>query len=204
VFTGHLDAGDVDELLAAAAQAGLLGEPPDLGTGDRLPIADAATTRVTVVVDGEEHVVEAYALEIGPDELRNAGLTDAQVAARRRLGDFVTTVAQVATPVADTPYDPERYRIQSSPAPDPAGQEVPPNEVAWPAGVPEPVDGQCTAVAGDAATALEAALPQATEITRWLLGDRALSLLVRPVLPHEPDCADDGGAAVGAGGGPAG
>ena len=48
--------------------------------------------------------------------------------------------------------------------------------------------GECVAINGDDADALTEALADATEITRWIVGDEALVLAVRPILDHESGC----------------
>lgn len=189
VFTGQLEPGAVEDLLAAAAGAGLLDdEVPDYGGQGDLPIADAATTRVTVVVDGEEHVVEAYALEFAD------GLPPATAEARAALADFVAAVNEAALGAQD-PFDPDRYRVLATSPSDPSAVEPgspQPNVVDWPAGLPEPVEGECTGLTGDAAAAFEAALAAANEQTQWRVGERTFGLFARPVLPHEPDCPAGG------------
>lgn len=191
VMRGQVDEGTLDDLLGAAAEAGMIGGPPDVGGVEDIPIADAATARITVVVDGEAQVVEAYALDHAGMDL---GLTAEQDEARARLADFVAAVNELAL-AAREPFVPERYRVLASAPPD-AGDAAPgepqPTEQAWPAGVPEPADGACTAVTGDAAAALGDALATANELTVWRLGDRTFSAFVRPVLPHEPDCPTEG------------
>lgn len=188
LFTGQVDEATLDELLDHAAAAGMIGGTPDVGDAGAIPIADAASTRVTVVVDGDEQVAEAYALgEAGGPGFGQTNLTDAQTEARAALAGLVAAVEEAAL-AADEPYQPDRYRVQASPAPDPAGFDVAPNEVAWPSGLPDPVEGECVAITGDGVADLEEALASATEITRWTIGDRVVTLAIRPVLPHEPDC----------------
>jgi hypothetical protein len=170
VFAGQLDDGAIDDLLAAAADAGLLeDELPAYGGQADLPIADASTTRVTIVVDGEERVVEAYALEF------TDGLPPELAEARAALAGFVAAVHEAAL-AAQEPFDPDRYRVLATAPFDPAAVDPgspQPNVLDWPAGLPEPVEGECTALTGDAAAAFEAALGQATEQTQWRIGDRA-------------------------------
>jgi hypothetical protein len=178
---GQLGEDDLAELLEAVEASGVLGEPRDLG---QPPIADAPTTTITVVVDGEEHVVEAYALQEA-----GAGLTDEQVDARADLYDFTTTVEQAVTSVATGTYQPARYRVLPRLA-DGAMVDVTPNELAWPADAPPLAEGECTAVD---APILDPLLGQATEITRWNQGDDQFEVAIRPVLPHEPDCPPAGG-----------
>lgn len=196
VSRGQVDTDALDDLLAAAAEAGMVDGEPDVGEMGDIPVADAASTRVTVVVDGDVRVVEAYALDLagmGAD-VGQTGLTDAQVEARERVARFVETASELAL-AADADYVPERYRVLATVpadagAVDPGGPR--PTEQAWPAGVPEPGENTCTAVVGDAAVALGSALRDADELTVWRLGDRAFAAYVRPVLSHEPDCETEG------------
>ena len=194
LFTGTVDDEVLDDLLQAAAEAGMIGSTPDIGDAGDLPIADAASTRVTVVVDGDEQIVDAYALEFGREELGQTGLDDAELDARAALADFVAAVTEVVNRAATEELDAERYRVLGSPAIDPstldpAGPQ--PNELAWPAGLPEPVEGECVAITGESVASFEQAVQEANELTQWTLGDRTFSLVVRPVLPHEPDCPED-------------
>lgn len=187
LFSGTLDAAALHELLAAAAAAGLIGGTPDVGDQGDIPIADAPSTRVTVVVDGDERVVEAYALVEAGADMGQTGLSDEQLEARAALAELVA-LADRAVLAAETPYEPARYRVLGSEPPADPGTDVAPNELAWPEGVPEPIEATCVSIGGDAAAGFAATLASASEITRWSIGDRVLNVAVRPVLPHEPDC----------------
>ncbi|HWH34222.1 MAG TPA: hypothetical protein VNT56_02785 [Acidimicrobiales bacterium] len=189
LVTGTLAEGELEQLVAAAAGAGLLDEtPPDVGEP---PVADAATTTIRVVAEGTEHVVDVYALGInggpGPEPL--PGLTPDQVAARQRIGEVVDQVTAAAMAAGEASWEPDRYRVLPL---DPAlggDPAVEPGRAEWP--FPEVVleEGQCLAVAGEEAERLGEALAQATEITRWTTaGGREFLLAVRAVLPHEPGC----------------
>lgn len=196
-FSSTIDDETMAALLAAAGEAGLVGGAPDVGDGQNLPVADAATTQVTVVVDGERQVVEAYALDLGLGDLGpNSGLTPAQVEARDRLAEFVTEVQEAVTVAADEAMVASRYRVLASPPVDPSQLDPAgprPTEAEWPAELPEPADGACTAITEPAGVdALTAALANANELTTWRLGERTFALAVRVVLPHEPDCPPEG------------
>lgn len=189
VFTGEIDADAIADLVAAASEAGILDGLPDLGDMGDLNIADAATTRVTVVVDGEEHVVEAYALSEGGLAGPAPGLDDEQLEARAALSEFVAAVDEATMLAATEPYDPQRYRVLGMPPVDPSTVDVDVPQQPWPEGVPEPVEGECVSITGEGAVAaFEEALATANELTQWTVGDRTFSVVVRPVLPHEPDC----------------
>jgi hypothetical protein len=182
---GRLDEDTLGELLEGAARAGMVGGKPAVGDQSAIPIADAASTRVTVVIDGDSQTVEAYALDIG--DVGPTRLTDEQVAAREELAAFVDAVNEAGFAASD-PYVPDRYRVLASEPVDGVGGDLPPNELLWPEGLPGPVVGECVAIEGDDAAALSEALADATEITRWIVGDSPVALAVRPVLPHEPGC----------------
>jgi hypothetical protein len=182
---GTLDGDSLRELVEHAGRAGMIGGHPDVGDAGAIPVADAAATRVTVVVDGDKQLVEAYALDLGAD-VGPTNLTEAQRAARAELAAFVSAVNDAGF-AATEPYEPERYRVMAF-EPVAAGDDVAPNVLLWPGGVPEPVMGECVVVEGEAAATLAAALVDATQITRWTVGDTEVAVAVRPILDHEPGC----------------
>lgn len=187
VMTGRIGEDDVRGLLRLAAGSGLLDGDVDLGDESLAAIADAPTTRVTIIVDGVEHVLEAYALGLEGEPDPFVELTEEQRAAREALAELVGAVTTAAS-AAQEPWDPDRYQVVAA---DPAllgDGEPAPNELAWPAELPHPAAGACVTVAGPQADALEALLGQATEITRWLVADQPLALAIRPLLPHEAAC----------------
>ena len=189
VIEGELDEDQLVEIIEAASDAGLL-EDESVDAGDP-PIADAPTTTITVVVDGEEHVTSVYALGTtsAPDG-GSPGLTAEQQATRRELQGFVDRVSAEVTAVQSGQYEPERYRVLPL-EPQPLDDAVEPDEVRWPLNHVELAAMSCTAVSGEDADALRDALDDASEITRWRTasGD-VFALVVRAVLPHEPDCPD--------------
>ena len=182
---GTLDAEELDELLAEVADAGLLADvPPD--PGENPLVADAASTRITVVVDGADTVVEAYALEVEvPTDA--PGVTDEQRAVRARLTQLVDTVSNAATAQATDLFEPTGYRVLAA-EPFETDPSVTPNELTWPADLPLPELDECVAVTGDGAAALTELLVDATDITRWTVGDEQVALSIRPLLPHEDGC----------------
>lgn len=182
---GTLDPADLDELLGEVAAAGLLGDvPPD--PGENPLVADAATTRITVVVDGRDTVVEAYGLDIPvPDDA--PGVDDSQRAVRERLSELVAAATGAATTRAADLYEPTGYRVLAS-EPFESDPSITPNELTWPAELPQPVLDECVAVTGDAAASLTTLLAGATEITRWTVGTEQVALRFRPLLPHEDGC----------------
>ena len=180
---GQLEDHDLDAILAAADDAGLLGdEPPDYG---EVAVSDSPTTVVTVD-DGEEHEVSVYAL--GFDD----GLSGDQKAAREQLSDFI---ASLPTDSVSAPYRPTRvavlfrpYVTDELPA---AGQET------WPlddlAGAGDDTgrgDFRCLLVKGDDVSTVLAAADGASAGARWRSGDADYFVVFRPLLPDEQTCAD--------------
>lgn len=185
VTRGTLGEDDLQRLLSAADEAGLLDDAED--NFGQPSVADAATTTVRVVVDGEAHVTSAYALHTGPTPL--PGVSPPQQQARERVAGYVDLVTQAIVAAEGEPYVPDRYRVLPL-APDPSvDPAVPPDEQPWPFADVDLREGECTVVSGDRAVELGNALRSATEITRWrTASDETFVLSARPVLPHEPDC----------------
>jgi hypothetical protein len=188
---GQLTEEQLDQLVEAASDAGLLAdEPPQIGDPN---IADAPTTTITVVVDGQPHVTSVYALEVPPLPGSPAasalpGLTDDQRAAREQIQAFVDLTSELATKLDGDLYPPERYRVLPIEPQEPV-PGVTPDEADWPLPYVELVPMTCVAVEGEQADELGAALAEASHITRWRTDDGQLfGLAVRPLLPHDPGC----------------
>jgi hypothetical protein len=186
-----IDQGAVQDLVARALAAGVA-ETSDLGTP---PVADAPSTRITVVTASETYVREAEALfETPPD---GNGLTAEQQAARAELSDFLATLTDsTVSGQGSEPYVPEAVAAVVSPWSDPQDGLLQP-EVPWPGpelpggptgGLP---DVTCVTADGDQARALLAAADPATAATPWVTADGARwSVTFRPLLPDEFGCAD--------------
>ena len=192
VTRGEVTDDDLRTIAAAAAEAGLL-DRTEANFGDP-PIADATTTSITVVVDGEAHETSVYALAEADPTVR--GLDEAASEARRRVSGFVDALTSTVTGEEGERYDPERYRVlplQADEA-DAGGTGVDglqADEQEWPLPDVALTERSCAAVTGEQADLLEEALDGATEITRWRVASgEVFTLAVRPVLPHEPDCPE--------------
>ncbi len=192
---GRIDDGQLRQLVAEAVTAGLLDDTQaDFGSP---PIADAPTTTVTVVVDGEVHVTSVYALGITDDGLPGPsasggglpGLDEPQRQARTRVSEFVDLVSSTVTGAETELYEPERYRLLALPSEqglEPVGE---PDVREWPFPDVALVEGECSAITGDRAVAFREMVDGITEVTRWRTDvGETFALSVRPVLPHEPDC----------------
>jgi hypothetical protein len=203
----HVDAEAVSLLVDRALRAGVAGSA-DLG---RPPVADLPTTRFTVVTREETSVREVYALgaEGPPDPPGSArpdspgsGLTEEQQAARTELQDLLRALVDPASALpAETVGEQEQYLpaavagIVTEWADPQTGLDQEP--VPWPGprlpGSPlEPRLGlSCVLADGEQAQEVLAAARSAGTATPWLSEDgRRWSVALRPLMPHEKDCAD--------------
>lgn len=184
-------------IFAEAEAAGLLGGDASY---DQMCVADAPTTRFTVVADGTRHVVSAYALEVaGAGPTATCGEED--VEARRRLSRFQARIGDLRSWLPDGSVGPEgsyipselrffvsRYRGEPDlpqttmpwPLPDPLGRDA--------ASEPGTEPYRCDSVAGDDAASLLEAASSANQLTPWDSGGREYRVLFRPLLPDEHGC----------------
>lgn len=180
----------VSGLLDDARAAGLL-DDPDYGNPR---IADAMVTRIVIVTGDTRHEVLVPALGYP-----NSGLTDAEVAARERLSQFLDTLAhpeRVAGVSGAAPYAPTAMAVFVLGAAD-ASAPTPP--AAWPLGDlgtgGTPMDwpdraARCLMVTGGDVVAVAAAAAGKDRFTPWRSGDGLWKIALRPLLPDEHSCAD--------------
>jgi hypothetical protein len=185
----------VQALVRKATEAGVAGGA-DLG---RPGVADAPTTRFTLNDGGATRTVEVLALnETAPDD---PGVTAAQKAARAKLGAFLEQLADLETMLGagqvtgTAAYRPAELAAISTPwkPVDEPGLSAPPAR-PWPGpALPgEPAGGaemSCATVTGDAVGAVLAAAKDANALTPWTSGGKQWTVVLRPLLPDEADCA---------------
>lgn len=198
----------VAALVALATDAGI-GDDADVG---RPALADATSTRFSVVVDGETRSTEVYALReaappsdpawsngLGGGTGFDDGLTDDQRDARATLLELraaLTDVEATLGPEAAgpaTPYRPAAMAVLAEPLP-PTREDDEGDPLPWPGpalrgaavGTAQAscvlVDGAALGPALDAAAGAEARRPWSWEGARW-------ALAFRPLLPDETGCA---------------
>jgi hypothetical protein len=199
----------VQAILSLADTDGLLAPDrafTDLGS---VGIADAATTTITVVADGQAHTFSFYALsELGqkkPDHM-----SQDEFDARTKAQDFTTKVGDLSWLPAGSaanpaPFVPNAVRVfVSDYQADPNLSEP---AIAWPlatgladfgdamkgtAGGALNTDNglpsRCGAVTGDDFTTLLPLIDQANQLTPWKSDGREYGLLFRPLLPDESGC----------------
>ncbi len=184
----QLDEAGVQELADAARDAGVA-QTGDLGMPN---IADAATTRFTLVTETETFVREAYALT--PDGT-DVGYTAEQQSARAALAGLLQrfTVLDEQT----TGYEPTAVAAIAGPYVEPTDQGLgsrPP--VAWPGpdlpGEPVGPGIGCVVATGEQAAAVATAAQAADSLTPWTSGASSWAVTFRPLLPDETGCADLG------------
>lgn len=192
----------LQKVLAAAAEAGLLG--PDKHYDDGGTIADAATTTFVLNAGGRTHTISAYALF----EQENPGpnLSREDAAARELLREFLAKVTNLPELAGESelteerPYLPSAARVfisddapmvdEHNPAQDP---------IAWPLNTPlatfgsavglgSPFELRCGVVEGAELDTLLPLLQEANTLTPWTSEGESYSLIVRPLLPDETGC----------------
>ena len=185
---------DVVDLAGRALAAGV-GRDGDFGQPS---VADAASTRFTVLSDQGPQVTEVYALEITDDGL---GLTGNQRDARRSLqellGDLTDLSKTLGPDVVNVsqPYQAESVAVVSREWTDPGTPEVQQPEQAWPGpalpGAPaDQVGLSCATLTGADAAAVLTEAASATAITPWVSQGKPWYVAFRPLLPDEASCDD--------------
>lgn len=190
----ELPAGEVADLVGRALAAGV-GEKVDYGTP---PVADAPSTRFTLVTADGVEVTEVYALSEAsyPGGGSLPGLTEEQLAARARLLDLLDALTATGT-AATVAYEPDAVAAIVGPWSDPGDGLPAPEPVAWlgpplPGGPVGTLPGvTCVSARAEAADAVLDAAAPATSATPWTSDDGTRwSVVFRPLLPHETGCAD--------------
>jgi hypothetical protein len=195
VLVQTIGTADVGNLATLALSAGV-GSGEDLGLP---PVADAPSTRFTVLTDAGPRVTEVYALGITDG---GSGLTAAQRAARQALQKLVEDLTDLSATLgpdavsAAQPYRPEAVAVVSRPWTDPGSPDLSDQpDKAWPGpvlpGAPAGPQGlSCVTITGtDAAAVLEAA-KSANVLTPWVSNESRWQVNFRPLLPDETSCAD--------------
>jgi hypothetical protein len=193
----RIDPAAVDTLIDKAVAAGVK-SGADLG---RPPVADAPTTRFTVVTKAGTQTVDVIALaEAVADQ---GGMTAAQKAGRAKLATLLNELTDLpatlgsAGAAAAEPYVPTALAAVAHPFvanDDPALSGQP--ALPWPGPA---LPGQslgaglelgCVTVTGDQLARVLAAVRQANTATAWASGGKQWSVTFRPLLPEETGCED--------------
>lgn len=184
----------VGDLVDKARGAGV-GRATDYGQPG---VADATTTRFTLVEDGKKLTTEVYAL--GETREEDTAITPEQRRARDRMRTLLETLRDVgSTPdgaSGDTRYEPEALSAIVS-AYTPGGSPTPPPARAWrgaalPGPVVGPADLHCVTTTGTALRDLLADATSANVETPWTFAGKQWSVSFRPLLPDETGCGSLG------------
>jgi len=188
VQVAEIDDAALQDLVDRALAAGVT-ETSELGMP---PVADAPSTRFTLVTSDGTYEREVYALFEAPE---GSGLTPEQEEARGRLSDLQSSLLD-AGGTATTPYAPESVAAVVTPWTDPQDGLAQP-ELPWsgPALPGEPTGGppdvSCVTATGAEAQAVLERARSGNASTPWVTGDGSRwSVAFRPLLPDETGCAD--------------
>ena len=197
----QLSEADVEALVAAARDAGLLAEPPVYG---QPPIADAPSTFVRLTVDGRtyEHAANALGLvdgegttgegAVGAGGSGGSGMTEDERAARVALAGFVATANELVGATGNgESYEITGFGVFAQPVPDGAGTTADGLEIQvlpWPIDLALADAARCTVVDGEAAQTLLATLAGASSVTQFEQDGVTYNVWFRPLLPHESGC----------------
>jgi hypothetical protein len=170
-----------DGLAAGVRNGSDLGQPS---------VADAPTTRVTVVSGGSKQVVTINALSEAPSNDRR--LSTEQRDTRAKVAAYVRKLA--ALPRNTTAYQPTAVAVFAAPWAKPASGPVP-EAKAWPGPALPGTDvdpaskAGCVAVTGAQTPKVLAAAKGANALTPWTTATGKWKIVFRPLLPDENGCA---------------
>ena len=158
-------------------------------------VADAPTTRITVVTAGGAQIVTANALSQAQSD--DPRLTAAQRQARAKLAAYEKKLTGLTTrqgmPQA-TAYQPDAVAVFATPYTAPTGMPASPAK-AWPgpalpgSDIDAATKAGCVAVTGAQKDKVLAAAKAANSATPWTVGSTKWHVVFRPLLPDESGCA---------------
>lgn len=209
LFSQQLAPDAVQAILSLSDTDGLLAPSRDFTDLGSVGIADAPTTTITIVADGQTHTFNFYALgELGqtkPDQM-----SQDEFDARTKALDFITKVGDLGwlpagSAANQAPFVPTGVRVfVSEYQADPNMTE---HAIAWPlatslADFGDPVNGatgsalntnnglpsRCGTVTGADLTTLMPLIDQANQLSPWTSDGKEYGLLFRPMLPDESGC----------------
>jgi hypothetical protein len=183
----------VADLLAHAAEAGLLGDPPP-DTG--VLCCDLGYTNVTLTDATATHTLSITGL--GSEDNANADLTADERDVREAVVDLRDGLENLVREADGTPYVPNELAVYVFAGDESTDGEAPP---PWPlpdslaaGGTPIEPDGRCIHLTTESATVLAAAAARDASgsgdgpATSWSSAGRAWQVTLRPLLPDEHDC----------------
>lgn len=208
LFSQRLTPDAVQAILSLAHTDGLLAPSRDFTDMGSVGIADAPTTTITVVADGQTHAFNFYALgELG--QKKPAQMGRGEFDARTQALDFTKKVGDLSWLPAgsagnQTPFEPNGVRVfVSDYRADPNMSEP---AIEWPlatglAAFGDVMKGatgalntnnglpsRCGTVTGSEQTTLMPLIEHANQLSPWKSDGKEYGLLFRPLLPDESGC----------------
>lgn len=213
LFSQQLSPEAVDAILALARTDGLLNGSTDYNDMGSVGIADASTTTITVVADGQTHTFNFYALgALGAlGQKKPEHMSQQEFDARTKAQDFSNKAGDLTwlpsgSVSRPAPYVPTGVRVFVGEYHADPNLSEPSTE--WPLdtqladfgeavkaaasnGSLNPGAGQpsrCGTVTGQELTSVLPSIDKANQLTPWKSGDQTYALLFRPLLPDESGC----------------
>ncbi|MEA2556918.1 MAG: hypothetical protein QOG88_456 [Actinomycetota bacterium] len=210
LFSQQLTPDAVQAILALAKTDGLFVSSRDYTDMGSVGIADAGTTTITIVAEGETHTFNFYALtDLGQNKPDH--MSQAEFDARTKAQDFATQVGDLRWLPADSaadqvPFAPTGVRVFVSGYQSDPNMSEPPIE--WPLGTGlagfgdatkgaaagsglntnDGLPSRCGVVTGDELTTLMPLIQHANQLSPWKSDGKQYGLLFRPLLPDESGC----------------
>lgn len=178
-MTGTLDSEQMSAILDLVERIGLPDIEDETDDSAARVVADAPTEVVTYWDDAGKHRLAVYAL----------GIADSPSQRDEAFLELVETLDGFAADVSADPYQADRVRVIAGPgSPDPEFEDL----RSWPLESTD-LSGWEELANGWLCMVTEGPVPQvfedATQATLWEHPERGqMKLLVRPLLPGEPDC----------------
>lgn len=186
----HVSETGIQAILDAADKAGLLGPDRHYGYPQ---IADAPTTTFTLVANGKRHIVSVYALGMEEPGQGDPSKRSALAAFQGKITNLDAWLP-AGSLGPEEPFLTDELRVYVFSYQPP--QDLMQKTIDWPLGSlrgfrPLPDNGEirCGTVVGPDLKAVLTAARQANELTPWGADEERWTLLFRPLLPDESDCA---------------
>ena len=184
--TQTTSADDIDRIMDLVEEIGLPEMVDEFDDSAAAFVADATTEVITYWDDNGAHRYSVYGLGIGPNPLNPDEPLDPRTEAFAELWEMMGNLGLEAT----EPYQPEAVRViagLSMADPDPEFVDV--REWPWDDDQPDSwtrvnQDWTCQVFGPEVLDMFT----DATQTTTWSLDGSEYKLLVRPLLPGEPDC----------------
>jgi hypothetical protein len=190
LYQYHVSPDEIQQILAAADEAGLLGPDAYYGASG-IHVYDVAYTTFITTVGGRVHEIGAYALGYGDTD--DESLTAARAKLEKFSGEMSSLDVFLGRKISWEPYEPTAIRV--FPSSFPTGLTAD-KVIAWPLDVDPSTGGEptsyadyrCIVLSGSDLAEFVAAAKTATWKTAWSEGEGSYQVLARPLFPDERGC----------------